>query len=127
MSETFVAFCKLNVAMKTLQALGLHLNGYEEVPCVTEPTGTYLPFNFKLSVKRDMPLFANFGVVEVVVYTPPGSGDFAILLIGDVEAREGPNDPLSFLDDRRFDSVCDLVLFMDTLAETASALSNVER
>jgi hypothetical protein len=104
----------VNTVLKTAQSWEVALRGYEPVPNVDPGVGQAIKvWNFRLQVKREMPLYTKYGVAEVSVALPPDCGVLEVYLFED---KGTSRDDMPFADIRRFDSVPKLMVFLDEMA-----------
>lgn len=92
--------------------MGLHLVRYNTVPHLeTNQNSLLQSYAFRIGVKEDAPLFVKYGVKEVSISFHPDSRTLEILLW----EQEGRKDDKPFDDVKRFDTVGELMVFLDNM------------
>ena len=104
---------EINDICQTVQRLGLGLANYKTVSAIEHnPRLVMKPFCYQVDMKEDAPGFEKYGIKTVSVSYPPDTRTLEILL----RPREGRERSIPFTDVKRFDTVAELLMYMDNVA-----------
>lgn len=113
MEESHLKVKNINMLLKTVQSWKEHLKKYKKVPKLGNGNGIIKPYNFQIDLKEEAPLYLKYGVKAVSVSFLPEKRTLEILLL----EQEGRKDDMPFTNEKYFDSVGELMVALDKIAD----------